>query len=79
MWEARVIGWDVSYGAEFVPSAEGGYTIIVEKSRKIAAADETVITNNYTTLEPGKVVLTFDNQTSKRKKLVYRSKTKPSD
>lgn len=79
VWEARVIGWDVSYGAEFVPSAEGGYTIIVEKSRKIAAADETVITNNYVALEPGKVVLTFDNQTSKRKKLVYRSKTKPSD
>ncbi|XP_055833993.1 patellin-3-like [Solanum dulcamara] len=79
VWEARVIGWDVSYGAEFVPSAEGGYTIIVEKSRKIAATDETVITNNYMALEPGKMVLTFDNQTSKRKKLVYRSKTKPSD
>ncbi|XP_016453261.1 patellin-3 [Nicotiana tabacum] len=79
VWEARVIGWDVSYGAEFVPSAEGGYTIIVEKSRKVAAADETVITNTYTTVEAGKIVLTFDNQTSKRKKLVYRSKTKPSD
>ncbi|KAK6775802.1 hypothetical protein RDI58_026803 [Solanum bulbocastanum] len=79
VWEARVIGWDVCYGAEFVPSAEGGYTIIVEKSRKIAAANETVITNSYTAPEAGKVVLTFDNQTSKRKKLVYRSKTKPSD
>ncbi|KAJ8531023.1 hypothetical protein K7X08_025754 [Anisodus acutangulus] len=79
VWEARVVGWDVSYGAEFVPSAEGGYTIIIEKSRKVAAADETVITNNYKAAEAGKVVLTFDNQTSKRKKLVYRSKTKPSD
>ncbi|KAL3324266.1 hypothetical protein AABB24_038449 [Solanum stoloniferum] len=79
VWEARVVGWDVCYGAEFVPSAEGGYTIIVEKSRKIAAANETVITNSYTAPEAGKVVLTFDNQTSKRKKLVYRSKTKLSD
>ncbi|TMW97797.1 hypothetical protein EJD97_004972 [Solanum chilense] len=79
VWEARVVGWDVCYGAEFVPSAEGGYTIIVEKSRKIAAANETVITNNFTAPEAGKVVLTFDNQTSKRKKLVYRSKTKSSD
>ncbi|KAK4341148.1 hypothetical protein RND71_039649 [Anisodus tanguticus] len=79
VWEARVVGWDVSYGAEFVPSAEGGYTIIIEKSRKVAAADETMITNNYKAAEAGKVVLTFDNQTSKRKKLVYRSKTKPSD
>ncbi|XP_015058333.1 patellin-3-like [Solanum pennellii] len=79
VWEARVVGWDVCYGAEFVPSAEGGYTIIVEKSRKIAAANETVITNNYTAPEAGKMVLTFDNQTSKRKKLVYRSKAKSSD
>ncbi|KAJ8541789.1 hypothetical protein K7X08_002605 [Anisodus acutangulus] len=79
VWEARVVGWDVSYGAEYVPSAEGGYTIIIEKSRKVAAADETVITNNYKATEAGKVVLTFDNQTSKRKKLVYRSKTKHSD
>nr|GMD75745.1 patellin-3-like [Ipomoea batatas] len=79
VWEARVIGWDVAYGSEFVPAAEGAYTIIVEKSRKIGPADETIISNTYKTDCAGKVVLTFDNQTSKRKKLLYRSKTKPSD
>ncbi|CAJ1978247.1 unnamed protein product [Sphenostylis stenocarpa] len=77
VWEIRVVGWDVSYGAEFVPSAEDGYTVIVQKNRKIAPADETVINNGFKTGEPGKVVLTVDNQTSKKKKLLYRSKTKP--
>ncbi|KAG7965463.1 hypothetical protein I3843_08G002900 [Carya illinoinensis] len=78
VWEARVVGWDVNHGAEFVPSAEGGYTVIVQKTRKIAPADETVISNSFKVGEQGKVVLTFDNQTSKKKKLLYRSKTKPS-
>ncbi|CAH9085092.1 unnamed protein product [Cuscuta epithymum] len=78
VWEARVIGWDVSYGSEFVPDAEGAYTVIVEKPRKIGPADETIISNTYKTECAGKLVLTFDNQTSKRKKLLFRSKTKPS-
>ncbi|KAJ7949666.1 patellin-3-like [Quillaja saponaria] len=77
VWEVRVVGWDVNYGAEFVPSAEGGYTVIVQKSRKIAPADETVVSDSFKIGEPGKVVLTIDNQTSKKKKLLYRSKIKP--
>ncbi|PHT45839.1 Patellin-5 [Capsicum baccatum] len=78
VWEARVTGWEVSYGAEFVPSAEGGYTILIEKSRKVGA-NESVISTSYKASEPGKVVIAFDNQTSKKKKLVYRSKNKLSD
>ncbi|KAL2467592.1 patellin-3-like [Forsythia ovata] len=78
-WEVRVLGWDVSYGAEFIPSAEGGYTRIVQKLRKIGQSDEQVISCSFKIGEPGKVVLTFDNQTSKKKKLLYRSKTKLSD
>ncbi|KAL1362654.1 hypothetical protein HN51_010877 [Arachis hypogaea] len=77
VWELRVVGWDVSHGAEFAPSADDGYTVIVQKSRKIAPADETVICNSFKVGEPGKVVLTIDNQTSKKKKLLYRSKTTP--
>ncbi|CAH9112908.1 unnamed protein product [Cuscuta europaea] len=79
VWEARVIGWDVSYGAEFVPGDEGAYTIILEKPRKIGSADETIIGTTYKAESTGKVVLTFNNQTSKRKKLLYRSKTKTSE
>ncbi|XP_038709607.1 patellin-3-like isoform X1 [Tripterygium wilfordii] len=79
-WELRVVGWDVSYGAEFVPSAEDGYTVIVSKTRKVTPSDEPVISDSFKTGDPGKVVITIDNQTSKKKKLLYRSKTKtPSD
>ncbi|KAI4375186.1 hypothetical protein MLD38_013090 [Melastoma candidum] len=77
VWEVRVVGWEVSYGAEFVADAEGSYTVIIQKSRKIAAADETVITNTFKIGEPGKVVFKVDNQSYKKKKLFYRSKTKP--
>ncbi|MED6158853.1 hypothetical protein PIB30_036848 [Stylosanthes scabra] len=77
VWELRVVGWDVSYGAEFAPSAEDGYTVIAQKSRKIAPTDETVVVHSFKVGEPGKVVLTIDNQTSKKKKLLYRSKTTP--
>ncbi|KAL2241763.1 patellin-3-like [Sesamum indicum] len=79
IWEVRVAGWDVSYGAEFVPSNEEGYTWIVQKSRKMGAGDEQVVSCTFKIGEAGKVVLTFDNQTSKKKKLLYRSKTKPSE
>ncbi|KAL9313926.1 hypothetical protein ACSQ67_019378 [Phaseolus vulgaris] len=77
-WEIRVIGWDVSYGAEFVPSSEGSYTVIIQKARKVASSEEPVLCNNYKIGEPGKVVLTIDNQSSKKKKLLYRLKVKPS-
>ena len=77
-WEVRVVGWDVSYGAEFIPSAEDSYTIIIQKARKIASSEEPVVCNNFKIGEPGKVVLTIDNPTSKKKKLLYRLKTKPT-
>ncbi|KAJ6859060.1 hypothetical protein NC652_041382 [Populus alba x Populus x berolinensis] len=77
VWELRVFGWDVSYGAEFVPSAEDGYTVIVSKTRKIISSDDPVISDTFKIGEPGKVLLTIDNLTSKKKKLLYRSKTKP--
>ncbi|KAH6780447.1 Sec14p-like phosphatidylinositol transfer family protein [Perilla frutescens var. hirtella] len=79
VWEVRVVGWEVSYGAEFVPSAEGGYTWIVQKTRKIGAADEQVLSCSFKIGEPGKLVLTFDNQTSKKKKLLFRSKINTSE
>ncbi|XP_038889948.1 patellin-3-like [Benincasa hispida] len=78
VWELRVVGWDVSYGAEFSPSAEGGYTVIVQKTTKLGPSDEPVISNSYRVGEAGKIVLTIDNLSSKKKKiLLYRSKTKP--
>ncbi|KAL0332580.1 UNVERIFIED_CONTAM: Patellin-3 [Sesamum calycinum] len=76
-WEARVVGWEVGYGAEFVPSAEDGYTIIIQKMRRIGTSEEQVICSSYKVGEPGKLVLTINNVSSK-KKLLYRFKTKSS-
>lgn len=76
MWEVRVLGWEVSYGAEFTPSAEDGYTVILHKTRKLAAVDEPVIKGSFKIGEPGKVVLSIDNPTSKKKLLLYRYKVK---
>ncbi|RZR76290.1 hypothetical protein BHM03_00000996 [Ensete ventricosum] len=66
------------YGAEFTPSAEDGYTVIVQKNRKLAADDEPVIKGSFKTGEPGKVVLNLENLTSKKKLLLYRYKVKSS-
>ncbi|CAN1175580.1 PATL3 [Linum perenne] len=77
VWELRVLGWEVSYGAEFAPSVENAYTVIVSKNRKVGPADEPVICDTFKAGEAGKVVITIDNQSSKKKKLLYRTKTKP--
>ncbi|KAH9627021.1 hypothetical protein KSS87_020670 [Heliosperma pusillum] len=80
VWELRVIGWDVNYGAEFLPEKEGGYTLNISKPKKIAlSTDEPVISDTFKVTEAGKVVITIDNQSSKKKKLLYRSKVKVSE
>ncbi|KAG0483570.1 hypothetical protein HPP92_011654 [Vanilla planifolia] len=76
VWELRVLGWDVTYSAEFVPSAEEAYTVLVQKPRKLVAADEPYVKNSFKVGEPGKIIITIDNATTKKKKLLFRSKTK---
>ncbi|KAL0909836.1 hypothetical protein M5K25_020736 [Dendrobium thyrsiflorum] len=72
VWELRVLGWDVSYGAEFVPNSKESYTIIVQKERKMAASDELVVKNSFRVGESGKILFTVDNSSNKRKMLLYR-------
>jgi len=76
VWELRVIGWEVSYGAEFLPAQEGGYTLNISKPKKVVATDEPLICDTFKVTEAGKVVLTIDNQSTRKKKLFYRSKIK---
>lgn len=76
MWELRVLGWEVSYGSEFTPSADGAYTVIVHKARRLAAGDDPVIKGSFKVGEAGKLVVDLDNPTSKKKKLLYRYKLK---
>ncbi|KAH7548403.1 hypothetical protein ACOSP7_032120 [Xanthoceras sorbifolium] len=69
---AKISGWDLEYSAEFVPNAEGSYTIAVEKPRKMTPSEE-AIHNSYTSREAGKLVLSVDNPSSRRKKVAaYR-------
>ncbi|CAM0955397.1 unnamed protein product [Alopecurus aequalis] len=78
VWELRVLGWEVSYGVEFTPDAEGGYTVIVQKTRKVPANEEPIMKGSFKVSEPGKVVITVNNPTSKKKKLLCRFKVKSS-
>ncbi|KAI6675260.1 hypothetical protein NL676_003166 [Syzygium grande] len=71
-WDIVVGGWDLEYSAEFVPNAEGSYTIAVEKPRKMSPSEEAVH-NSYTAREAGKMVISVDNTASRRKKVAaYR-------
>ena len=72
-----MLGWEVSYGAELTPDAEGGHTVTVEKTRKVPAHEEPVMKGSFKVNEPGKVLLTVNNPASKKKKLLlYRFKVK---
>lgn len=73
VWDISVVGWDVVYGEEFIPSDEKGYTVIVQKTKKLPASTEP-IRNAFKAGQPGKLVLSVDNTASKKKKIiVYRS------
>ncbi|KAE8684391.1 Patellin-3 [Hibiscus syriacus] len=77
VWEIRVVGWEVSYGAEFVPDSKDSYAVIIQKPSKMTSKDEPVVSQSFRVSELGKVLLTVDNPTSKKKKLLYRFKVKP--
>ncbi|CAH8388239.1 unnamed protein product [Eruca vesicaria subsp. sativa] len=77
VWEIRVVGWEVMYGAEFVPENKEGYTVIIQKPRKMASQDEPVVSQSFKVGEVGKILLTVDNPTSNKKILIYRFKVKP--
>lgn len=62
----------MEYYAEFVPNAEGGYTIAVEKPRRMTA-DEEAVHNSFAAREAGKMVLSVDNTASRTRKVAaYR-------
>ncbi|KAK1307950.1 Patellin-4 [Acorus calamus] len=77
LWDLTVLGWDVNYKEEFIPTDEGFYTIIVQKGKKMGTQDAP-IRNSFRNNEQGKVVLTIENSTFKKKKVLYRYKTKGS-
>lgn len=77
LWNLTVLGWEVNYKEEFVPDDEGSYTLIVQKGRKMGWQEGSIL-NSFTNREPGKVVLTIDNGSFKKKRVLYRFKTRTS-
>ncbi|GLJ42387.1 hypothetical protein SUGI_0877910 [Cryptomeria japonica] len=75
VWDIIVVGWEVTYSEEFVPNAEGGYTVIIQKAKKMAI-DQEPVRNSFKISEAGKVILTINNTSSKKKRIVYRTKVK---
>ncbi|WVZ98052.1 hypothetical protein U9M48_043535 [Paspalum notatum var. saurae] len=72
-WDLVVGGWDLEYGAEYVPAAEGSYTLCVEKTRMVPATADEPVHNAFTAREAGKMVLSIDNSGSRKRKVAaYR-------
>ncbi|CAL4892932.1 unnamed protein product [Urochloa decumbens] len=72
-WDLVVGGWDLEYGAEYVPAAEESYTLCVEKTRMVPATAEEPVHNAFTAREAGKMVLSIDNSGSRKRKVAaYR-------
>ncbi|KAJ1260338.1 hypothetical protein BS78_10G224700 [Paspalum vaginatum] len=76
-WDLTVLGWEVNYKEEFVPADEGAYTIIIRKGKKMGPGEEAV-RNSFRAGEPGKVMLTVENTSHRKKKVLFRHKAKSS-
>ncbi|KAK9929709.1 hypothetical protein M0R45_026797 [Rubus argutus] len=76
VWELRVVGWEVRYRAEFVRDSQN-FTVDIQKETKMAPIDQPVLHHRFKVGEPGKILLTIGNPTSKKKRLLYRFKIKP--
>ena len=72
LWELIVGGWDVSYQSEFVLSAQGIYSTLIDKNRSFSSSNESIC-NSFKASKAGKVVLIIDNSSSNKKKAIaYR-------
>ncbi|KAJ7977240.1 patellin-4-like [Quillaja saponaria] len=74
VWDVGVVGWEVSYKEEFIPNDDGSYTILLQNQKKMGES----IRNSFYISEPGKIVITIENGTFKKKIVSYRFKAKPT-
>ncbi|KAI3412837.1 CRAL-TRIO domain-containing protein [Psidium guajava] len=74
VWDLTVVGWDVSYKEEFVPEDEGSYRVMLNRSKKLRES----VRNSYYINEPGELLITVRNPTFKKKRVLYRTKFKPT-
>lgn len=76
IWDLTVVGWDVGYKEEFIPDDEGSYRVLLrnEKDKKGGESQR----NSFYINEPGRIVITIDNLSLKKKNVFYRFKAKPT-
>ncbi|XVF32390.1 hypothetical protein REPUB_Repub17cG0078100 [Reevesia pubescens] len=70
IWDLTVVGWDIYYKEEFVPDDEGSYKVLIQQEKEKKGGDS--VRNSFHISEPGKIVITIDNFTLKKKKVLYR-------
>lgn len=70
MWDVTVVGWDVTYKEEFIPDDEGSYNVLLQNQNMVGDSTR----NSFYISEPGKILITVENWTFKKKKMYYRSK-----
>ncbi|XP_051128294.1 patellin-4 [Andrographis paniculata] len=75
IWDVIVLGWEVNYTEEFVPTDESSYTMMIQKGKRICS-DELPVRKTFKNHEPGKIVITVQNTSGKKKKMFYRHKVK---
>lgn len=73
-WDLTVVGWDVMYKEEFVPEDDCSYKVLLQKPSRCGES----IRNSFYVNEPGAIVITIDNKTRKKKRVLYRTKSKPT-
>ncbi|KAJ6920659.1 patellin-4-like [Populus alba x Populus x berolinensis] len=76
VWDFTVVGWEVTCKQQFIPDDEGSYEVLLRKDKEKKMGDS--VRNSFYINEPGKIVITIDNATLKKKRVYYRSKAKPT-
>ncbi|TMW92092.1 hypothetical protein EJD97_013511 [Solanum chilense] len=73
-WDLIVVGNEVSYREEFIPDDDCSYRVLLQEDKKMVES----VRNSFHIREEGRIVITIDNPTYKKKTAFYRYKTKPS-
>ncbi|KAK9282090.1 hypothetical protein L1049_005002 [Liquidambar formosana] len=74
VWDVNVVGWEVTYKEEFIPDDECSYKILLQNDRKIGDS----VRNSFHISEPGKIVISIENESFKKRRVLYRFKAKPT-
>ncbi|KAL6994797.1 hypothetical protein U1Q18_043091 [Sarracenia purpurea var. burkii] len=74
VWDVAVVGYEVNYKEEFIPDDDCSYNVLLQVEKKMRES----VRNSFYIYEPGKIVITIHNGTTKKKKIFFRHKTKPT-